>query len=163
MKSTRTVLALFAVSFAIPLAAAAQDEEAIDDVVVVGEKSMADLRREVYQAEEDFYSLHNKFNTNRDFNVSCFYETPTGTRVKNHVCRARFVTKAYSSHAARNRNDLSRIANQDANPAFAEKSARFQENMEALIAANPELQAALARYNALRAQFLEQREETASN
>jgi hypothetical protein len=155
------------------MAAVGQDEEAstgmasnnetIEDIVVVGQKSMTSLRREVFQAEEDFYSLYNELNDDREYDVSCFYERATGTNIKNHVCRARFVTKAYSAHAARNRNDVTRVANQDANPVMAEKTAKFQEKLETLVAANPDLQAALIRYNTARAVFLAEREERASN
>ena len=158
---------------ALPMVAVGQDEEAstgvasndetIEDNVVVSQKSMAGLRRDVFQAEEDFYSLYNKLNDDKEYDVRCFYEKATGTRVKNHVCRARFVTKAYERHARRNRNDLSRVANQSADPVLAEKTARFEEKLETLIAANPELQAALVRYNTLRAQFMAKREENKSN
>jgi len=168
MKPTRTILAIFAAVLTLPLMAAAQADEAtndevIDDIVVVGQKSLSTLRKEVFKAEEDFYSMFNKLNDNKDFNVRCFYENATGTHIKNHVCRARFVTKAYSSHAARNGGDLSRVANQDANPAFATKTAEYQAKMETLVDANPELQAALIRYNTVRAEFMAEREEMASN
>ena len=158
---------------ALPMAAVGQDEEAstgvasndetIEDIVDVGQKSRAGLRRDVFQAEEDFYSVYNKLNDDKEYDVRCFYEKPTGTNIKNHVCRARFVTKAYQRHARRNRNDLSRVANQSASFVPAEKKAKFEEKMETLIAANPELQAALVRYNTLRAQFMAERDENASN
>jgi hypothetical protein len=168
MKQTRTILALFFAVFALPMAAIGQDEqasndEAIEDIVVVGQKSMGHLRREVYQAEEAFYSLYNDLNDDRDYDVNCFYEKPTGTNIKNHVCRARFISEAYSAHAARNRNDMTRMANQDANPALVQKTAKFQEKLETLIASDPELQAALIRYNTARAVFFAEREEKSSN
>lgn len=173
MKLTHTVLALFVAVLALPMAAVGQDEEAstevasddeaIEDIVVVGQKSRAGLRRDVFEAEEDFYSVYNKLNDDKEYDVRCFYEKPTGTNIKNHVCRARFVTKTFERHARRNRNNLSRVANQDATPVPAEKTAKFQEKMETLIATNPELQAALVRYNTLRAQFTAEREENASN
>ena len=173
MKPTRTILTLFVAVLALPMAALGQDEEAstgmasndetIDDIVDVGQKSLAEWRRNVFQAEEEFYSVYNKLNDDKEYDVRCFYERPTGTRVKNHVCRAKFVTKAYARHAARNRNDLSRVANQDADSVLAEKTATYQEKLETLIDANPELQAALVRYNTLRAQFMAKREENARN
>lgn len=164
MKPILKYLPLFFVSLALPLTVSGQDEDAangdvVDNIVVVGEKSLAELRRDVYQAEEDFYALYNKLNDDNEYDVRCFYETATGTHIENHVCRARFVSKAFSAHAARNRNDMSRVANQDSNPAFAAKTAKYQEKLETLIAANPELQNALIRYNTLRAQFVAQREE----
>ena len=107
MKPSRTILALLFTVLALPLAAAgentaeAANDEVIDDIVVVGQKSLSALRRDVFEAEEDFYSVFNRFNDESDYNVRCFYEKATGTHIKNHVCRARFVTKAFSSHAAR--------------------------------------------------------------
>ena len=173
MKPTIKILALFIAVLALPMTALGQDGEAsswvasnnetIDDIVVVGKKSVAELRREIYKAEENFYSVFNKLNDESDYNVRCFYESPTGSHLKNHVCRARFVTKAYSSHAARSGNKITRVANQNANPAFIEKTAKYEEKLQTLIAANPELQVALLRYSTARAEFTAQREEIANN
>ncbi len=173
MKPIRTILALFVAVLALPMAAVGQDEEAstamasndetIDNIVVVGQKSLADMRRDVFQAEEDFYSVYNQLNDDKDYDVRCFYEKPTGTNIKNHVCRARFVTKAFERHARRNRNNLSSVANQSADPIMAEKTAKYQVKLETLVAANPELQTALVRYTTLRAQFMAEREGIASN
>lgn len=162
------ILALFCAVLALPLTAAGQDEKdssdaAIDDIVVVGKKSLSEMRKDVFEAEEDFYAVYNKLNDDPDYDVRCFYEQATGTHIKNHVCRARFVTKAFSSHAARNRNDMSRVANQDANPVLAEKTAKYQEKLESLIASDEELQAALIRYNTKRAEFMAIREDNANN
>lgn len=163
MKSRITLFTLIISTLSFPFAASAENKEAIDNVVVVGEKSIADLRRDVFEAEEDFYATFNKLNDVPEFDVRCFYEKPTGTRIKNHVCRAKFVSKAYSSHAARNGNDLSRVANQDANSALSIKTAQYQEKMETLVEANPELLAALVRYNTARERFFAEREENSSN
>jgi len=171
MKQTHTILALFVAVLALPMAAvgqpastgAASKTAAIDNIVVVGEKSLAELRREVVRAEEDFYSVFNKLNDEKDYNVRCFYESPTGTHMKNHVCRARFVTKAYSQHASRSGNKISRVANQDGNPAFIEKTAKYEQKMQTLIAANPELLAALVEYDSARTRFVAEREDSANN
>ena len=171
MKTTRTTLALFIAVLALPMVAlgegvstgVASNNEAIDNIVVVGHKSISEMRKDVFEAEEDFYAVFNKLNDEKDFTVRCNYEKATGTHIKNHVCRARFVTKAFSKHAARNGNDLSRVANQGSDPAFAEKTARYHEKVETLVAANPELLTAFLRYNDKRAQFFAEREEIANN
>jgi ABC-type sugar transport system substrate-binding protein len=163
MKPNYTILALLVAVLAVPMAAVGQDEEAIDDIVVVGQKSINKLRRDVNQYEEDFYSAYNKLNDDPEYDVRCFYEKATGTRIKNHVCRARLVSNSYSSHAARNRSDLKRVANQGASPELAEKTVKFQDKMETLIAANPELEAVLIRYNTARADFFAGREAIANN
>jgi len=137
MKQTHMILALFGAVLAFPMAAAGQNEQAsagaasktaaIDNIVVVGEKSLAELRREVVRA------------------------------------RARFVTKAYSQHASRSGNKISRVANQDGNPAFIEKTAKYEQKMQTLIAANPELLAALVEYDSARTRFVAEREDSANN
>ena len=173
MKPTRMILALFVALLALPLVAVGQDEEppngvasndeTIEDNVVVSQKSKGELRRDVFEAEEEFYSVFNKLNDDKDFDVRCRYEKATGTNIKNHVCRARFVTKAFERHARRNRNDLSRAANQSADPILEAKTVEYQEKMEELMAANPELQAAFDRYNTARVLFMAKREENVSN
>ena len=138
-------------------AGTAQDDgEVTDEIIVKGEKSLSALRREVWDLEEDFYSRYNELNDDRDYDVKCFFETPTGTRVKNHVCRARFVTNAYSAGAGKKRFGSAMDARNDENSEVAVKTEIFQQKLEALIASDPELQAALAKYNNARAQFMEQ-------
>lgn len=151
----------------IPIASAGQDEgvsndETIENNVVGDQKSLSDLRRDAYKAEDDFYAVYNELNDEKEYDVRCFYEKPTGTNIKNHICRARFVSNAYDKHARRNRNDLSRAANQDAIPIPEEKTARYQEILESLIAENTELQAALVRYSTAQTRYIEKRQENAS-
>ena len=126
MKPNYTILELLVAVLALPMAAVGQDEEAIDDIVVVGQKSINELRRDVYQYAEDFYSAYNKLNDDPEYDVRCFYEKATGTQIKNHVCRARFVSNSYSSHAARNRSDLKRVANQGPVPNLPRKRSSFR-------------------------------------
>jgi hypothetical protein len=174
MKPTHTIWALFVAILAVPMAAVGQDEEAstelasgddaVEDIVVLGQKSVAELRRDVFRSEEDFYSIYNKLNDDNEYDVSCFVETPTGTRIKNHVCRARFITNAYSEQAGRRRATATRLAqNQDENPVIAEKTAKFQKKLETFVATDPELQAALVRYNTARARFKAEHEGSAKH
>ncbi|MGI9205381.1 MAG: hypothetical protein ACR2Q3_15300 [Woeseiaceae bacterium] len=168
MKQKRTVLLIMIAALSIPMAALGQDDTAADsvppdEIVVVSKKSLAQLRKDTYEAEEDFYSVYNKLNDDKEYDVRCFYEKPTGTNIKNHVCRAQFVTKAFERHARRNRNNLSSVANQNADPVLEGKMQTFQEKMETLMAESPELQEAFARYNSARVQFFAKREAIAAN
>ena len=151
---TRHRIAVLLVSLAVlPFASAAADETKSKDDMIVAKKSLSELRSELYKSEEAFYDLFNEINEDDDYDVDCFYERATGTRIKNHVCRAKFVSDAFSSHAARNRGNVSSVANQSANPEFARKSAIFEEKLGTAVASSTELQAALERYNTARAQF----------
>lgn len=146
------------IAVACPLGALAQGqaEQPIEETVVVGKQSMAEMRRQVWQYEEDFYSIYNKLNDDNEFDVRCFYETPTGTRIKNHVCRAKFITNAYSDNVGRKRISANRTSRQDDNPQVAAKTLQFQEKLETLVATDPELQAAFVRYSTARARFMEE-------
>ena len=156
---TRQRLAALIVSIAVlPFAPAYADDAKNGDDTVVAKKSLTELRADLYKSEEAFYELFNELNDDEDYDVDCFYERSTGTRIKNHVCRAKFVSDAFTAHAARNRGSVSRVANQSANPEFAKKSAIFEEKLGAAVASSPELQAALEKYNTARAQFATKRD-----
>jgi hypothetical protein len=157
------LLAIMIAVLAAPMAALAQDTATADESVVVSKKSLAQLRRDTYEAEEDFYAIYNKLNDEKEFDVRCRYEKATGTNIKNHVCRAQFVTKAFERHARRNRNNLSSVANQTADPVLEEKMQTYQKKMETLMAGSPELQEAFARYNSARVEFFAKRESIAEN
>ena len=157
MKLTHTILALFGAVLVLPMAAAGQDEEAIDNIVVSSQKSMTALRRDLIRAEDDFYSLYNSLNDDNEYDVRCRYETPTGVRKKEHVCRPVFFSKA------RNRENKNRRIDPKTDAGIADKMVKLQENLESLIAANPELQEAMVKYNTARAQLVAQLEESASN
>ena len=157
MNANRKILAIVAAIAISPLATA-QGEEVREEVVVVGQKSMSTLRKEVYDAEEEFYDRYNALNDDPEYDVHCYYETATGTRVKNHVCRAKFVSDAFARHAGRNRNDMSRVANQGADPVMEEKTAIFEEKLGTLVNANADLAAAFQRYNDARAEYFAARE-----
>ena len=163
MKPINRLLALCAVGIALPLVASGQEVRPMDNITVTGEKSRSEMRKDVFEAEESFYSLYNQLNDEDEYEVRCFYETPTGTRIKNHVCRAKFVSDAYSRRAARGRGDNTRIANQSADSEFQAKSQHFQQKLETLIAENPDLAEALVRYNTARAIFMQEYDESANN
>jgi hypothetical protein len=144
MKQGCSILVLFIALFSIPLAAAGENEEAIDNIVVTGNKSAGQLRRDLDRAERDFYSIYNDLNEDNDYDVRCFYESPTGVRKKYQVCRPVFFSKA------RNREVKTRPIDPRTDPVIAEKLAKLRENIKSLAATNPELQAAIVRYEAAR-------------
>ena len=107
MKLTHTKLALLVAVLALPMAAIGQDEQgstevatddgAMDNIVVVGQKSHADLRRDLWQFEDDFYNRYNKLNDEARYDVRCAHEAETGSRIKKQICRPQFLAGAISS------------------------------------------------------------------
>ena len=92
--TTRVVLLLVLPSPAVCQGAPIQTEEPpmfMEEVIVLGNKSLGKLKREMYRAEEALYDLFNSFNTDDDFDIRCYKEAPTGSKIKRRVCRPNFV------------------------------------------------------------------------
>lgn len=129
-------------------------DEPIDEVIVVGEKSMRTLRHAVYRAEENFFDTFSRLNEDDEFDVSCFFEAPTGTRIRRHVCRANFLVAATSSEAEVWRSDGPRMVAAGSSQALLErKKKELQQKVEAMVVANPDLATALAEYTAAKSDY----------
>ena len=157
MKLTHMKLALFVAILALPMAAVGQEEaptrlalvdEPIDNIVVSGQKSEAALRQELWKAEDDFYSLYNSLNDDGLYDVRCVDEAPIGSRIKVQVCRPVFVAKAMSD------GDVINVTNLHENPIIADEMATYREKMNTLIAANPDLKAAVATFGTARTRYM---------
>jgi hypothetical protein len=123
--------------------------ESIEEIIVYGEKSMSSLRQQVYRAEENFFDAFNSLNQDDDFRVRCYYETPSFTHIRRHVCRAKFVIDATSAEAARLLGKAVGPA-MPAEVAIERKKERFREVIEELVAEHPELLQALDEYTKAR-------------
>lgn len=118
-------------------------DEEIEEIVVLGEKSLPILRQAVYRAEEDFFRLFSELNENDEFDTNCFRERPTYSLIPRHVCRANFVTQAETDEAVA--WFLGR-AEVPAHTAIAVKRKRMLEEMERTVSERPELYEALVKY-----------------
>jgi len=158
MKQTHTLWALLVTVFALPMEAVGQsDDEAIENIVVTGQKSLAELRWDLWKSEDEFYSLYNQLNDDFLYDVRCSREATTGSHIRSQVCRPNFLLKAIR------RGDITRTKNLGTSPAIADEMARFREKRDALIAANPELYAAAVAFGTARARFAAQSENDANN
>lgn len=91
----QSAVVLFVVCQGVWAASSAEAEQRLDEVVVRGEqKKLDDLRKEVVELEDRFYSLYNTLNVVDDFDVNCRQETPTGSRLKRRTCRAVYQDRA---------------------------------------------------------------------
>lgn len=161
------LLVLVAV-FMNPLLAPAQEnlqpeqidsiDEAIEEIIVFGERSMPQLKEEMFRAQENFFTVFSALNNDEEFDVRCFYETPTGTRIKRHVCRANFVTNANSAYAKHFRTRGPRYPVEDPEAVVMRKSREFERKMLELIANHPELQEALDGYTKTRLTYETERQ-----
>ena len=87
-------VALFLVQFGTLSASQAQESAAAtaqDEVTVVDEKPIRQLRRELDTAEKDFFSVFNKINSDNNFDTKCKRVAPLGSRKKEQVCTPKFI------------------------------------------------------------------------
>jgi hypothetical protein len=120
--------------------------ESIEEIVVYGEKSVRELRRDVYKAEENFFDLFNSLNQDFEYDVNCRYEIPTGTHIRRHVCKANFVVEATSVQYVELRTSGPRYPTLPPELVIARKKKRLRQKMETLVAEHPELLQALTEY-----------------
>jgi len=127
-----------------------ESSESIEEIVVYGDKSIGVLRREVYKAEENFFDLFNSLNQDFEYDVNCYYEVPSFTHIRHHVCRANFVVEATSVQYVEIRTRGPRYPTVPPDLVIAKKKKIFRQKMEELIAEHPELLQALTEYTSKR-------------
>ena len=64
-----------------------------EEIIVYGKKNIVQLRRELYVAEENLFTVFNSLNSTDDFDVECDYVYYLGDRRRHHVCMPRFAKK----------------------------------------------------------------------
>ena len=62
-----------------------------EEIVVYGKKNIVNLRYAVYTAEDNFFAVYNKFNSNDDFDVSCDKVFSIAAHRRLRICKAIFL------------------------------------------------------------------------
>lgn len=123
-----------------------ESPEAIEEIIVYGDKPLHALRRELYRAETNFFDVFSSLNQDDEYDVRCFYEVPSFTHIRRHVRRAKFVIDATSAESALAFSEQVGAFNRPASLVIERKKKRLREMMEALVAERPELLQALGEY-----------------
>src|SRR5262245_51453371 len=160
--------ALAQVDAAAPTPGATTATESVEEVTVRGEKSMTKYRLEIEQARDEVFRLYNEANEGKDNDITCRAEQPTGSRMRQDVCRSNAENKADSDAARGFLNSLLRSAggyrgagaggtNVNANigtgaaqgagqSGEAEALAQFEEEWRRLLSENRQLYRAVVKY-----------------
>jgi hypothetical protein len=117
------------------------------------------LRTEMARAEQAFFELYNKLNTNPEFAIVCRMDTPTGTTFAVRVCQPKYLITANARSASERMQSAITAGNAtgaaNANgpnvgagsapgggdTAAADKERAFKQNVLDLMQRSPELQA----------------------
>jgi hypothetical protein len=67
--------------------------EAIDEITVIGQRSLRELRLEVQAARERVYDIFNSLNSDDEFDIHCRRTVRTGTRIPQRICEPQFVPR----------------------------------------------------------------------
>ena len=127
-----------------------ESPESIEEIVVYGDKQLGALRRDVYKSEENFFDLFNSLNQDFEYDVNCYYEVPSFTHIRHHVCRANFVVEATSVQYVEIRTRGPRYPTVPPELVIAKKKKILRQKIEALVAEHPELLQALTEYTSKR-------------
>ena len=136
--------------------AVSQDSNVLEEVTVYGHLPLTTLRFEVYRAEDNYFASFNELNSKDEFDIYCRWEAPTGTRIKQRQCRARFYAEL-EYQAARQWRQGSGIppqqwlASQQA--LIEDKARRLNEEMRRLVIEHPQLFDALNEFDAAKERF----------
>ena len=129
-------------------------EETIDEITVMGARSLAMMRAEVIEAEDVIYDLFNELNDDDGYDIICKKETRIGSQMPQRICLARMYREAVADAT----ND------EDGGPIVVgnmTRTSRHQEilmdKMRALAAEHPELLDALRTRYALDRRYKEER------
>ncbi len=119
------------------------EPEAVEEIVVYGERSIIDLRFDVYRAEANLFEVFNKINSTDEFDVECEYVTRLETgRRKYHVCEPKYLRLHRADAAARQAQDGLNALPQPLSRVQRKTDALWAE-MAALLSEHPELKEAV--------------------
>ena len=127
----------------------------IDEVIVVEQKSIGQLRYELFKADDQVFSLYNDLNTNDSLDMICKKETRIGSQIKYRVCKSSYHRQIESESASDflEYGDVSTSAR-----APAGHYDKIRSNMADLMSQHPELLKAVRRRAMLRKKIAEQKE-----
>jgi hypothetical protein len=144
-----------------------------EEIVIVGERSLLQLRMQMVNAEKVAYDTFNQFNDERRFEISCSMQQPTGTRFSNQICLPNFKQDATAAHGQALLQDYRNLYLQNecilcpaitgsAVPAhipsaseIAAQQKQYMLKMETLAREHPEFLEALIRYSETKTQYEE--------
>ncbi|MGI9222468.1 MAG: hypothetical protein ACR2QS_15685 [Woeseiaceae bacterium] len=152
MKLNRTIAALVCAVMVLPVTTFGQAERTEADssnenIVVASTKSKAELRRELWRAEKDFYSIYNDLNEEKIYDVRCTKDAPTGSVIKVQTCRPKFIDKALREGKISNSTSL------ESDPELSRKISTFREKLDAFLMADTNLRSAATTLNQARAEL----------
>lgn len=74
----------------VPEAPAESESSVIDEITVVEQRNVIQLRVELKKADDRLFSLYNDLNENDSLDIICKNEARTGSQIKHRVCKSAY-------------------------------------------------------------------------
>ena len=183
------IVGLAAVLSGRVLAQASSSAEPVEEITVEGQKTLTQYRLEIEQARDEVFRIYNEANRGTDNDITCQAERPTGSRMRQQVCRSEAESSAQAAAAesflrgllrsAGNFNeaigfvapppDTQLVADIDTGTAQgagqtgeADALASFEQEWNRLLSENRQLFRAVVKYSELQAEYDRARGATSS-
>ena len=119
-------------------------EFTLPEITVMGHTSISSLEREVIKAEELKFEVFNNLNSTDEFDITCEWSAPLGTRIKKWSCDVEYIRRARSDDA----RDLMQLGTQVRSDnqlalEYADKTRALNREMKSLAVQYPELAVAM--------------------
>ena len=135
-------------------------EYMLDEVVVTGDSSLFSLRMEVYRAEEYKFDIFNSLNSTDEFDITCEWRAPLGSRIPRRFCEAGYIKKARAEDARLFMDfGFQPRSDQQLTGEFTYKTEALNKEMIALAIKHPELATAMIRSHEMHQLFQEEERE----
>lgn len=127
----------------------ANGREPMEEVTVIGQKQIFDLRMQVIQAEDHAYQIFDRLNNDDDYDVHCKLVANTGTHIKKRTCLPNFYFHVQASekqslyYAIGSTTDYA--VGPSARNVWARKFPVFKAKVIKLAKENPEMMQAMTR------------------
>jgi hypothetical protein len=92
-------LAVLACTALLSGRALAQPADGTEQITVVGEKNLGEYRLQLERARDNIFAIYNAANKGTDSDIRCRAEQPTGSRMRQDVCRSAAENRADASAA----------------------------------------------------------------
>lgn len=125
-----------------------QQEETVEEITIIGQKQIFDIRKKILKAEDRVFGLFNELNEDDEYDIQCKVEAPIGSNIKRRMCLPNFYHRATADNASEFINLIYGYSNfsTPSSPArlvFAIRNEVLQKKLRELARKNPELLDAL--------------------
>ena len=132
----------------------------IEEITVVGQKTLFTLRMEVESAEEGVYAIFNELNSSDEFDITCTREVYIGSYFEQRDCMAAYLKDAIAQNTQDYLKGIDVQLNRNQIPAEVhQKSVAMEAEMLRLVEENPDFLEAMLKLTDLVGEYQAKKKE----